>query len=743
MKKSSKSTASLTPLEAQAEMARLAQEIAHHDALYHQKDAPEISDAAYDELRKKYRALRDEFPHLAPKDDPEKRVGAAPAAAFSKVKHSVPMLSLSNAFSDDDVGDFVARIRRFLQLPDDTPLAFMAEPKIDGLSCSIRYENGKLVQAATRGDGATGENITANVRTIKNVPQTLKGHAPAIIDVRGEIYLDKQDFIKLNAAREAEGEPAFANPRNAAAGSVRQLDPNITAKRPLKFFAYALGEILELNDLSSPQKRGSSAGDSEHMSHMARGRGPLDSRLRGNDAWSRSVLSSQQTLRQQLKAWGFALNEPAKMCATTDDMLAYYRDIEQKRHALPYDIDGVVYKLDDVALQERLGFVSRAPRWAIAHKFAAEQAETKLHKIIIQVGRTGALTPVAELEPVTVGGVVVSRATLHNEDEIDRKDIREGDIVRIQRAGDVIPQVLEVVLSQRPKNSKKFKFPDHCPECGSLAMREEGMAVRRCTGGLICPAQAVERLRHFVSRNAFNIEGLGEERILELWQANLLKTPADIFRLHAHREQLIRSKSQKEDTKKKDGRVKSTDNLLAAIEARRTMPLDKFIYALGIRQVGEATAKLLARHYKSLKAWREAMIAANKGNADALADLTSIDQIGPLVAKDIVAFFAEGHNLQALDDLAREVKVEDFTAPSADNAPLAGKTIVFTGTMQSMGRAEAKAKAESLGATVAGSVSKKTDFVVVGADAGSKAAKAQELGVKVLSEKDWMALADL
>lgn len=687
MKKNNKNDVQITPLEAKAEIAALAKQIAHHDRLYYQKDAPEISDAEYDALRVRYKKLREAFPELAPADDPEKRVGAAPAAAFSKVKHSIPMLSLNNAFDDEDVADFVSRIRRFLQLPEDKALPFLAEPKIDGLSASLRYEHGELVLAATRGDGTTGENITANVRTIKNVPKKLFRPFPDVVEVRGEVFLDKKDFLDLNAARETEGEPMFANPRNAAAGSVRQLDSSVSAKRPLKFFAYALGEVKE---------------------HPA----------------------TQEKLRSQLQAWGFALNEPSRVCHTTQDILAYYRDLREQRHALPFDIDGVVYKLNDVALHERLGFVSRAPRWAIAHKFAAEQAETKLHKIIIQVGRTGVLTPVAELEPVTVGGVVVSRATLHNEDEIGRKDIREGDVVHIQRAGDVIPQVLGVDLKQRPKNSKPFQFPDHCPECGSLAVREEGMAARRCTGGLVCPAQAVERLCHFVSRNAFNIEGFGEQRVRELWQEKMLQTPADIFRLDHHRDVL----SQREGWGEK-----SAGNLLKAIDARRKMPLDRFIFALGIRQVGEATAKLLARRYISLAKWREAMVAAHEEDSEAWRTLTNIDQIGPLVARDIVAFFAEEHNLEALDDLTREVAIEDFAVADRSGSPLAGKTIVFTGSLSSMGRSEAKAKAEALGATVAGSVSKKTDFVVVGEDAGSKAAKARELGVKVLSEDEWIA----
>jgi len=679
----------LTPLEARAELAELAKQIRHHDELYYQKDAPEISDSEYDALRARYRALREQFPHLAPKDDPEKRVGVPPAAAFSKVTHAVPMLSLNNAFEERDVSDFIERIRRFLGIADSRPLVFLAEPKIDGLSASLRYEGGRLVQAATRGDGATGENITANVLTIRNVPHNLRGRFPEITEVRGEIYLEREDFAQLNAEREAKGEPVFANPRNAAAGSVRQLDPSVTASRPLKFFAYELGE-------------------------------------------SEARPETQHEKRELIRKWGFDINEPSRLCKTIDDLLAYYREMEEKRHSLPFDIDGVVYKLDDVSLQERLGFAGRAPRWAIAHKFAAEQAETRLNKINIQVGRTGALTPVAELEPITVGGVVVSRATLHNEDEIKRKDIREGDVVRIQRAGDVIPQVLEVVLKHRPANSKPFKFPDHCPKCGSLALREEGMAVRRCTGGLICPAQIVERLIHFVSRNAFNIEGLGEQRVRELWELKWLRTPADIFRLHQHRAALEKREGWGE---------KSVDNLLKAIEAKRHIPLDRFIYALGIRQVGEATAKLLARHYRSLARWRSAMMEAREEDSDAWNELTGIDQIGPLIARDITTFFSEPHNLKALDDLSEEVTVEDFQATRSSGSPLAGKTIVFTGTLFAMSRAEAKARAESLGATVAGSVSKNTGYVVAGADPGSKAARARELGVKILSEEEWLKLA--
>lgn len=683
--KTSPAASSLTPLEASAELAALAQEIAHHDVLYHQKDAPEISDADYDALRKRYQELAAAFPHLVPAHDPEKKVGAPPASGFSKVTHKVPMLSLGNAFTDEDVSDFVARIRKFLQLSSDAQIPFTAEPKIDGLSASLRYENGVLVQGATRGDGAVGENITANVLTIKNVPHKLNAPFPDVLEVRGEIFLRRDDFIMLNAQREADGEPLFANPRNAAAGSVRQLDPSVTATRPLAFFAYALGEISD------------------------------------------NGLQTQQELRQKLHAWGFALNEPSRLCTNESELISYYRDIEEKRHTLPFDIDGVVYKVDRFDWQERLGFVSRAPRWATAHKFAAEKAITKLNAIIIQVGRTGALTPVAELDPINVGGVMVSRATLHNEDEIARKDIRVGDEVIVQRAGDVIPQIVEVVLAKRPKNAAPFLFPDHCPECGSQAVREDGMAVRRCTGGLICPAQAVERLCHFVSRNAFNIEGFGEQRVRELMADKLIQTPADIFTLATHRETLRNRKGWKD---------KSVDNLLQAIEARRTVPLDRFIYALGIRQVGEATAKILARHYKSYPAWRKAMQSPT-----AREELTELDQIGPLMAQDITDFFAEPHNLAVLDALAEQLHIEDYQTTTPVTA-LAGKTIVFTGSLTNMGRSEAKAKAESLGLTVSGSVSKKTHFVVIGEEAGNKAAKARELGVTVLSEQEWLEMLD-
>ncbi|MDD3371011.1 MAG: NAD-dependent DNA ligase LigA [Alphaproteobacteria bacterium] len=689
MKKKTTIPSGVTELEASAELAAMASEIAHHDAAYYQKDAPGISDAEYDSLRARYRALLEQFPHLRPADDPETRVGAAPAAGFGKVKHAVPMLSLANAFSDEDVTDFAARIRRFLSLPEDAPLEFMAEPKIDGLSCSLRYEDGALTVAATRGDGTTGENITANVRTIADVPKTLRGAYPKVVEVRGEIYMNRDDFFKLNERREKEGEDVFANPRNAAAGSVRQLDPEVSAKRPLRFFAYALGSD--------------------------------DVRFETQDA-----------LRKALAEWGFALNGPSRLCAGTEELLRYYREIGDGRFELPFDIDGVVYKVNSTALQERLGFISRSPRWAVAHKFAAEQAETRLLRIEIQVGRTGALTPVAVLEPVTVGGVVVSHATLHNEDEIARKNIREGAIVRIQRAGDVIPQVLGIDEQKSPADLPAFVFPSHCPVCGSLAVREDGMAVRRCTGGLVCPAQAVERLRHFTSRLAFNIEGFGDERVRELYGEGIIHSPADIFRLKDHREVLAGRKGWGE---------KSVDKLLAAIDARRVISFERFIYALGIPQVGEATAKLLARTYLNLQDWRSAMVQAADSDSPARRELESVDQIGPLIAQDIVDFFEEPHNLEVIDALTSFVTVEPCVVSQGPSAsPVSGKRVVFTGTLITMTREEAKAKAESLGAKVVETVSSKTDYVVVGDNPGSKAEKARALGVVVLDEAAWTAL---
>jgi DNA ligase (NAD+) len=681
----------LTAKQAADELARLAKEIAHHDELYHQKDAPEISDADYDLLRLRNDAIEARFPELRRPDSPSLRVGAAPATGFAKVTHARAMLSLDNAFAEEDAREFVARIRRFLGLKEDAAVELVAEPKIDGLSASLRYENGVFVQGATRGDGTVGEDVTANLRTIADLPKRLQGkRIPKVLEVRGEVYMRRGDFQKLNAERTAAGEPVFANPRNFAAGTVRQIDPKVTASRPLRFFAYAWGEVSE------------------------------------------PVAETHWDFLQHLKDWSFAVNPLAKRCKNIDEALAFHAEIAAERATLPYDIDGVVYKVNRFDLQARLGMVSRAPRWALAHKFPAEQAQTILHAIRIQVGRTGALTPVAELEPITVGGVVVSRATLHNEDEIARKDIREGDSVIIQRAGDVIPQVVAVVPEKRPRGSKPFVFPDRCPVCNSHAVREEGMAVRRCTGGLICAAQAVERLKHFVSRNAFDIDGLGDKRIEELWQEGWLKTPADIFRLGKRAAEL----------EEREGWGKlSAAKLLSAIEARRRIALERFIYALGIPQVGEATARLLAKNYGSLAAWRDAMMAAQEPESPAYHELDNIEGIGPSVATDIIAFFGEAHNLEVLDDLAREVSAQDFVQPKTSGSPIAGKTVVFTGELTAMTRSEAKARAESLGAKVASSVSKKTDFVIVGADAGSKATKAKELGLTTLSEEEWLKLA--
>ena len=686
----------LTEAQAKAELGRLADAIAHHDRLYHQKDQPEISDAEYDGLRRRNAAIEKRFPALLRADSPSQRVGSAPAGGFAKVCHPHAMLSLDNAFDDQDVRDFFQGVRNFFRAPEDLnrvepdSIAVMAEPKIDGLSVSLRYEKGKLVLGATRGDGVTGEDVTANVRTLATVPKELKGKGwPGIIEVRGEVYFQRSLFESLNRERAQAGEPLFANPRNAAAGSLRQLDAAITARRPLKFFAYAWGEA------------------------------------------SQPFAKAHSEALEKFAAWGFAVNPLSRLCVGVDAALAFHRAVAAQRASLDYDIDGVVYKVNDLDLEERLGFVSRAPRWAIAHKFPAEQAETVLRKINIQVGRRGTLTPVAELEPVTVGGVVVRNATLHNEDEIGRLGVREGDTVVIQRAGDVIPQVVRVVVERRPKEAKPFHFKPECPICHSLAVREAGEAAWRCTGGLICPAQAVERLKHFVSRNAFDIEGMGEKHIGEFWQDKLIKAPADIFRLKA--EQIEAREGWGELSAKK---------LIAAIDARRRISLDRFIYALGIPQTGEVTAKLLARHYRSLKRWRQAMTETKDQAGEAWQELLNLNGIGEDTATDIVGFFAEKHNRAVLDALEKEVTVEDYAAPSLSAAsPLAGKTIVFTGTLESVSRTEAKARAEALGATVTSSVSAKTDYVVVGADPGSKAKKAAALGVKILSEDEWLKLA--
>jgi DNA ligase (NAD+) len=697
-----KPVSELDETEAASELARLAAEITHHDELYYRKDQPEISDAAYDALRVRNGEIEARFPYLIRDDSPSLCVGAPPVEAFGKVVHRVPMLSLGNVFDEEGLRDFLDRIARFLGLSSLEGLAFTAEPKIDGLSITIRYERGNLVQAATRGDGYEGENVTANVCTIADVPKLIKTKGfPDPFEVRGEVYMSRAAFQRLNEEQERRGERVFANPRNAAAGSLRQLDPVITDSRPLGFFAYGWGEVAKL---------------------------PAE---------------TQWEVYQVLHAWGFPLNPLIRLTHSVEEMLTAYRDIESGRSGLDYDIDGVVYKLDRLDLQERLGFVSRSPRFAVAHKFPAEKATTILRDIDIQVGRTGALTPVAKLDPVTVGGVVVQNATLHNEDEIARKDIRVGDTVVVQRAGDVIPQILGTVEEKRPKGARRFVFPDVCPACGSRASREinpntgKEDAVRRCTGGLICPAQRVERLKHFVSRNAFDIEGLGEKHINAFYEDGLIQSPPDIFTLAARDERASSKLAEREGWG-----ATSAAKLFAAIEARRDIRLDRFIYSLGIRHVGETTAKLLARNYRTAEAFLAAMkdAAANR-EGEAFAELDNIEQIGPAVAAAIADFFAEPHNVAVVEDLLREVRLEPLD--SIDHAsPISGKTVVFTGTLERMTRSEAKARAERVGAKVAGSVSKNTDYVVAGPGAGSKLKNAKDLGVTVLTEDEWLSLIE-
>ncbi len=713
--------AALTLGAAEAEVARLSARIAEADAAYYQHDAPIMSDAEYDALRLSLEAIVARFPELESDDSPTRRVGASPAQGFRKVRHAVPMLSLGNAFAAEDIGDFVDRIRRFLGLTAETPLAFVAEPKIDGLSCALTYEKGRLVLAATRGDGEEGEEVTANARQVGDIPDALAGSDwPDLVEIRGEVYMERAAFTAMNARRADSGLPLFANPRNAAAGSLRQLDARITAERPIRFFAYAWGRS------SAPLGR------------------------------------TQSDARARLAAWGFTLNQPTEQVSDTAGLIAYYERIQALRPDLPFDIDGVVYKIDRLDLQERLGFVSRAPRWAIAHKFPAERALTVVERIDIQVGRTGALTPVARLKPVTVGGVVVANATLHNEDEIARKDIRAGDTVVIQRAGDVIPQVVAVDFDRRPAESDPYVFPEICPICGSSAVRAEGEVVRRCTGGLICPAQARERLRHFVSRNAFDIEGMGDENIKLFFDGGLVRSPADIFRLREREDEVKalvakrreqqaearRAAKSDEDSaankrpsaKKTPPEFRDVANLLAAIDARREIALDRFIFALGVRHIGETTARLLARSYHTLDRFVAEMEAASDREASAWIELLSIDGIGEVAAEAVVDFFAEPHNREVLAALSA-CGVTAIPLDRQDTqSPVSGKTVVFTGGLASMTRPEAKARAESLGAKVAGSVSKKTDYVVAGEDSGSKLKAARELGVTILTEADWLAL---
>ncbi len=696
----------LSKAEAEAELARLAEEIAAHDVAYYQQDAPLVSDGEYDALRRRNEEIEARFPELKRGDSPSERVGAAPTSAFGKVEHVVPMLSLGNAFDDADVTDFDARIRRFLNLEADAELVFTSEPKIDGLSASLRYEKSVLVQGATRGDGRVGEDITANLKTLPDIPHQLPTGVPDIVEVRGEVYMSHADFAALNARQGAAGGKIFANPRNAAAGSLRQLDPEITKQRPLKFFAYSWGDM------------------------------------------SAMPANTQSGMMARFREWGFSVNPAFVTAADTGGLLAHWAEIEGQREALDYDIDGMVYKVDRLDYQNRLGFVSRAPRWATAHKFPAEQATTTLKHIDIQVGRTGALTPVAKLEPITVGGVVVSNATLHNADEIARKDIRIGDRVIIQRAGDVIPQVVRALEEERKPDSKPFEFPSICPACGTEATREirddgEADVVTRCSAGFSCPAQARERLKHFVSRAALDIEGLGQKQIDDYWTLNLIRTPQDIFTLQARFEndppEIWQYTSGSKD---KIGTLKdSARKLFAAIESRKTADLDRFIFALGIRHIGETSARLLARHYMSLPAMMQAAQAMAAGDEAARNEIETLDGVGKALVDALIAFFASQDNCAAVSALV-EAGVSP-TAPEeiATDTPVAGKTIVFTGTLEKMTRAEAKARAEALGAKVVGSVSAKTDILVAGPGAGSKLTKATELGVEVLTEDQWVELA--
>ncbi|MFW6027479.1 MAG: NAD-dependent DNA ligase LigA [bacterium] len=787
----------LTEEDAARELERLAAEIAEHDRLYYEENAPRISDAEYDALRRRNEAIEARFPELIRSDSPSYRVGVEPSEKFEKVTHAVPMLSLGNAFDDEEVADFIARVRRFLNIKSTEELALLVEPKIDGLSLSLRYEKGRLIHGATRGDGRVGEDVTRNVRTIREIPNTLKAeNPPEIFEVRGEVYMAHEDFRALNERQREAGQQVFANPRNAAAGSLRQLDPGVTQRRPLRFFAYGWGDASDL---------------------------PAD---------------RQSAVVHAIGEWGFRINPLTRVVRTLEKILEAYHDIESKRAHLGYDIDGVVYKVDRLDWQERLGFISRAPRWAIAHKFPPEQAQTVLNDIEIQVGRTGALTPVAKLKPVTVGGVVVSNATLHNEDEIAHKDVRIGDTVIVQRAGDVIPQIVRVIKEQRPKQARRFEFPDTCPVCGSHAVRDvdpatgEPEAVRRCTGGLVCRAQAVERLKHFVSRDAFDIEGLGAKQVEAFWEEGRIRTPADIFRLEARDGVDFPPLAQKEGW----GET-SASNLFRAIRERKSVPLDRFIHALGIRHIGHSNARLLARHYETWdafnqetehaarrvsEAYREARkksglnheatvaavdllatrstgalerfhkaLASRDGeDREALAEwaaeslritepaaaelaralresakasgrlplheraaaliravreiwaaaepFESISGMGRVVVRSLIDFFAEERNARAVRELLKEVEVEPVTTAAA--SPVTGKTVVFTGTLERMTRNEAKARAESLGAKVSGSVSAKTDYVVAGPGAGSKLKKAQELKVRVLSEDEWLDL---
>jgi DNA ligase (NAD+) len=694
-----KPVAELSEAEAAEALASLAADLAEHDRRYFQDDAPLVSDAEYDTLKRRNGEIEARFPALVRADSPSRKVGAARAETFSPVTHGVPMLSLDNAFSDADAAEFDARVRRFLRLGEDA-VAYTAEPKIDGLSASLRYEGGRFVQGATRGDGRVGEDVTANLRTVSEIPHRLAGSGwPDVIEIRGEVYLGHADFASLNAAAAAAGTRTYANPRNSAAGSLRQIDPAVTAQRPLRFFAYAWGLV------SAP------------------------------------FAATQWEALAALKAWGFQVT-PQTQCVTgAAGLLAAYADFERARPHLSFDIDGVVYKVDRLDWQQRLGFVSRSPRWAVARKFPAEQARTVLEAIDIQVGRTGAVTPVARLTPVTVGGVVVVNATLHNADEIARKDLRLGDTVIVQRAGDVIPQIVGVVDEERPAGAVPYVFPSHCPCHLETPLARETTAsgaetvVRRCTGELACPFQRIEHLKHFVSRRAFDIEGLGEKQLTAFYEEGLIREPADIFRLARNPAKIaaLLGRERYGET--------SVANLVAAIEARRHIPLERFINALGVRHVGEQTALVLARGYGDAAGFLAAMDKVAAGDAEAIAELDALDQVGKAVIEAAAAFFAEAHNRRMVEALVAELTIADAAKARSDSA-VAGKTVVFTGALERLTRDEAKAQAESLGAKVASSVSKKTDIVVAGPGAGSKLKAAAELGIEVLTEEQWLERVD-
>ncbi len=697
----------LTEEQAQDELARLARFLHRANELYHTQDAPEISDAEYDALKQRNAQIEARFPDLKRNDSPSESVGARPSEGFTKVTHAVRMMSLGNAFDEEDVLDFDQSIRKYLGLPDDSVLAYTAEPKIDGLSLSLRYENGNLVQAATRGDGEVGENVTANARTVSDIPQHVK-NAPEVFEVRGEVYMSHSDFDALNVRQAETVGKLFANPRNAAAGSLRQLDAKVTEDRPLRFFAYAWGELSE----------------------------PLS--------------ATQLGALERLAEMGFKTNLLTSRCYSTTEMIAHYRKIEEQRSTLGYDIDGVVYKVDNLDLQARLGFRSTTPRWAIAHKFPAELAWTRLEAIDIQVGRTGALSPVARLHPVTVGGVVVSNATLHNEDYIagrdakgaeirGGKDLRVGDWVQVYRAGDVIPKVADVDLSKRPNGAEAYEFPIQCPECGSDAIREEGDAVRRCTGGLICPAQAVEKLKHFVSRKAFDIDGLGAKQIEMFYNDPDLpiRSPVDIFTLQE------RDASNLTNLKNRIGwGSQSAENLWAAIEEKREIPFGRLLFALGIRHVGEAASNLIANHYGNWAEFEQNITKSADFTGPEWEGLLGIDGVGEVMARALVSAFAQKAERDSIDALVGKLHVLDAKRPDTSSSPVAGKTVVFTGSLEKMTRAEAKARAEALGAKVSGSVSKKTDLVVAGPGAGSKAKKASELEIEILDEDSWLQLIE-